>query len=167
MNIFTNIAANVVTDIVTNVVTDVATNRVTGSVMNRVVNVDQKRQTLSGCAAFQAELGTPRTRVPAGGRDSQGASGKRRQRAGQIDIAEARQLLLGSALFAKGGHDGLPHLLPGYWNWRRVGQSARLFRQEPDRRARGGYEGKGDEAAGENRLANHWRYSYLPIWLTS
>ena len=64
--------------------------RVTDIVTNIATEIDQERQTLPRLAAFQTVLGAARTRVPAGRRDPQPPSGKRRESHRQIEILDPR-----------------------------------------------------------------------------
>jgi hypothetical protein len=99
-------------------ITDIVTVIAANIVADIVAKIDQKRQTLPRFNAFQVELGSTGTRVPAGRRNPQRPSGTRRQSHRQIKVFDRRQLLFRKASYAEFRHYRLPHFLPRYRTWR-------------------------------------------------
>src|SRR5258708_35422455 len=96
-------------------------------VTDMFMKIDQERQTPPRLAAFQAELSASRPVVPAGRRDAQPTSSKRRESPRQIEILDPRQPLFRQSFSLEFNHHRLPHFLPPCRSWRLARRRARLF----------------------------------------
>jgi hypothetical protein len=122
-----------------------------------VMEINQKWKTLPGRPAFQPELSASRPLIPAGRRDAQTSSGKRRRSQRHINILDPRQLCFRDSLSPKFGDHGLPHLLTR----RQSRRPSRFFARALGRKQRSRQAYGGNEEASENQAGNHGRLSTL------